>query len=437
MNTTFDTTRHVYCIGIGGIGLSALARMFLLRGVKVSGSDLSPSRVTEELEKLGAHIFFGQEKSHIPKSADLVLYTIAIPDTNPELVDARKRGLPIMTYPEALGFMSRSYRTIAISGTHGKTTTTAMTAEVLIHSGLSPTVVVGSFLKDRESNFVHGTGKEFVVEACEYRDSFSHLHPWTLAITNIDADHLDYYKDIHDIIAAFGRVARRVPKDGFIVADPGDESVAKALEGVRAEVVDYTQALGEIELSIPGAHNRKNAAVALSVARILNADEEKAKRALRAFKGTWRRFEKKGSAKNGALIYDDYAHHPSEIQATLSAAREQYPERRILAVFQPHLFSRTAKLLDEFAQSFSEADEVLILPIYKARETDDGTISSEMLVERTRRYHKDATYAATPEDSIARMDTFVSRSQKDSALIITLGAGDVHKVGELFLSRSE
>jgi UDP-N-acetylmuramate--alanine ligase len=437
MNITLDSTQHVYCIGIGGIGLSALARMFLLRGTKVSGSDLSPSRVTDELQRLGANIFFGQEISHIPKSTDLVLYTIAIPDTNPELVDARKRNLALMTYPEALGLLSRSYRTIAISGTHGKTTTTAMTAEALIHSGLSPTVVVGSFLKDRESNFVAGTGKEFVVEACEYRDSFSHLHPWTLAITNIDADHLDYYRDIDDIIAAFGRIARRVPEDGFIVADPKDSAVAKALEGARARIIDYTQAVDEIELSVPGEHNRKNAAVGLSIARILEADERRVKKSLKEFKGTWRRFEKKGSAKNGALVYDDYAHHPSEIRATLSAAREKYPDKRILAVFQPHLFSRTAKLLDEFAQSFSEADEVLLLPIYKAREIDDGTISSEILAEKARAYHKNARYVATPEDAIIRMDDFVSRSQKDSALVITLGAGDVHKVGELFLCHAQ
>ncbi|MEX0933159.1 MAG: Mur ligase domain-containing protein, partial [Candidatus Paceibacterota bacterium] len=251
MHTTLSNATHVHCIGIGGIGLSAIARMFLLRGTKVSGSDVSSSRVTDELLALGAEISFEQKNALVPASADVVLYTIAIPDTNPELLDARARGLALMTYPEALGFLSREYTTIAIAGTHGKTTTTAMTAEALIAAGLDPTVIVGSFLKKAASNFILGKSSLFLVEACEYRESFANLEPHILVITNIEADHLDYYKDIDDIIRAFNRVALKVPDDGYIVADLNDKNVARALEGVRATVHNYKELVEGIEISVP------------------------------------------------------------------------------------------------------------------------------------------------------------------------------------------
>lgn len=433
MHTTLSNATHIHCIGIGGIGLSAIARMFLLKGIKVTGSDMSPSRVTDELLALGADISFNQSTSVVPSSVDVVLYTIAIPDTNPELLDARARGLTIMTYPEALGFLSREHTTVAIAGTHGKTTTTAMTAEALIAAGLDPTVIVGSFLKKAASNFISGNSDLFVVEACEYRESFAHLNPNILVITNIEEDHLDYYRDIDDIVRAFNAVATKVPEGGHIVANLESKTVARALRGVRATVHDYREVIKSIQISVPGEHNRENAAAALTVARLLGADDEKARTALNLFSGTWRRFEKKGETKAGTLIFDDYAHHPTEVKATLAAARELFSNKKIVAVFQPHLFSRTKLLLHEFAESFVNADRVIILPIYKAREIDDGTISSADLVSEIRRHHRDVYECVSYKEVLEHLRSF-EKSNDAEILLITLGAGDVYKIGELILS---
>ncbi|MEX0909980.1 MAG: Mur ligase domain-containing protein [Candidatus Paceibacterota bacterium] len=433
MHTTLKNVSHLHCIGIGGIGLSALARMFLLKGIPVSGSDISESKVTDELIELGARITFGQEESTIEESVDLVLYTIAIPTDDPELIDAERRGITTMTYPEALGFISKSFKTIAIAGTHGKTTTTAMTAEALIASGLDPTVVVGSFLKNAESNFISGKSSLFVVEACEYRESFLHLNPNILVITNIEEDHLDYYTDLNHIIRAFNTLALKVPEDGYIIADLGNPTVQTALSGAVAHLVNYIDVLAEVEVSVPGEHNRKNAAAALSVARALGASDDTAREALRQFSGTWRRFEKKGETQDGVLVYDDYAHHPTEIRATLSAMRELYPDKKVLAIFQPHLFSRTRLLLHDFAQAFTQATEVLILPIYKAREVDGGTVSSLILAEETKKYHPKVQSVDTTQDTLRITRAFIEENGASESVLITLGAGEAYKVGEQFL----
>jgi UDP-N-acetylmuramate--alanine ligase len=435
MHTTLNTVTHLHCIGIGGIGLSALARMFLLKRIPVSGSDITASKVTDELKALGAQISFGQQESTIEETVDLVLYTIAIPKDNPELVDARARGITTMTYPEALGFISKSYTTIAIAGTHGKTTTTAMTAEALIAAGLDPTVIVGSFLKKAASNFISGKSNLFLVEACEYRESFLHLQPQILVITNIEEDHLDYYKDIDDIIKAFNRIALRVPENGYIVADLNDKNVAKALEGVRVVIHNYKELVGGVEISVPGMHNRENAAAALAVASILEADTEKVRSALKLFSGTWRRFEKKGETKGGILVYDDYAHHPTEIMSTLKAAREFFIDKNIVVVFQPHLFSRTKLLLGEFALSFKNADKVILLPIYPAREIDDGTISSNTLYQKMKGVHSNVSLAKDNEDALRLIREATERYQQEYVLL-TMGAGDAYKAGELLLEDS-
>jgi len=411
--------------------------MFLLKGVTVSGSDMSPSRVTDELLSLGAHISFDQSTSVVPSTTDVVLYTIAIPDTNPELSEARARGLTVMTYPEALGFLSNEHKTIAIAGTHGKTTTTAMTAEVLIAAGLDPTVIVGSFLKKAASNFIPGKSDLFVVEACEYRESFVHLNPHILVITNIEEDHLDYYKDIDDIIRAFNIVASKVPEDGHIVANPEDEVVAMALRGARATVHNYRDVIDTIEVSIPGDHNRENAAAALTVANVLQADDKKVRTALKLFSGTWRRFEKKGETKNGMLVYDDYAHHPTEVRATLSALRQLFPHKKIVALFQPHLFSRTKLLSHDFAQSFNDADEVILLPIYPAREVDDGTVSSDTLYQKMKDVHGGGLSLAKDNEDALRLIRIVMEECEEDCVLLTMGAGDAYKIGEAFLKNSE
>lgn len=428
-NTDFQNIKKVHCVGVGGIGVSAIARLFIDRGATVTGSDVARSRVTEGAEQQGGKIFYEQRAENITPDLDIVVATIAVPEDNPELVRARELGIPVVTYPEILGIISRAKRTIAISGTHGKTTTTAMTAETLIEADQSPTVIVGSFLRTYESNYVRGSSDLFLVEACEYRESFAHLSPFILVITNIEADHLDYYRDLEDVERAFKEVVKKVPDDGYVIANTIDPSVSRVIAGARARVIDFASRIDSMDLSVPGAHNKENAAAALSVALTLGVDEVAARASLERFSGTWRRFEYKGKMPNGALVYDDYAHHPSEVRATLAAAREKFEEKRIVVLFQPHLFSRTKTLFYEFAQAFGEADEVIVLPIYQAREQDDGSVSSENLVGEMKRHHDNVRFEDSFEAARDYIRTFVSNSPEET-VVMTLGAGDIHKLGE-------
>lgn len=388
------TIKKIHFIGIGGIGVSAIARMFLLEGKEVSGSDRSKSVITDELEKLGATIYEGHAKGNVPEDCDLVVYTIAVGDDNPE------RGVcdNELTYPEVLGLISKDKFTIAVSGTHGKTTTTAMIAKIMIDAGLNPTVIVGSLLKDVKSNFVAGDSKYLVVEACEYRRSFLNLHPTILVITNIEADHLDYYKDLDDIKSAFEEMKAKVQDGGVIITEK-----------------EYSEAPHDFQLQAPGEHNIKNAQAAYMVGRELDIPEEAVRKSLAEFSGTWRRFDFLGKTKEGVLVYDDYAHHPDEVRATLKGFREKYPDKKILVIFQPHLYSRTKLLLNEFAKSFSDADRIIITPIYAAREEKDESISHTMLANMS---------------GAEAVDRFDEIDIGDAEVIVVMGAGDIRKVGE-------
>ncbi|HEY4517276.1 MAG TPA: UDP-N-acetylmuramate--L-alanine ligase [Candidatus Paceibacterota bacterium] len=440
MNTTNLAEVHsIHFLGIGGIGMSALARMMLGRQwqKKVSGSDLSPSEITDELKKLGAVVFEGNAAGNVTEGIDLLVYTAAVLEDNPELLEAKRRGIPTMTYPQMLGLLSRDYYTIAISGTHGKTTTTGMVATLLLETGKEPTVVIGSLLQNsvtkNKSNFIAGQGKYFVAEACEYKRSFLELEPTILAITNIDNDHLDYYHDIADIQSAFHELALKVPEEGFVVANAKDPLLKPVLEGVKAEVVDYTKyvQMPPLPLKVIGLHNQLNAAVALTIADILKIPKSDAVAALQTFPGTWRRFEYKGKTASGALVYDDYGHHPTEIKVTLKAARELFSNKKIIVAFQPHLYSRTKLLLDDFAESFTDADEVLLAPIYAAREPRDNTVSSDILAALIGKRGKPAQ--GFPDfDSIIQY--LLGNLEKDD-VFITMGAGDIFQVGEKLLSR--
>jgi len=422
--------KKIHFIGIGGIGISAIARMFLLEGKEVSGSDQSESLVTEELAKLGAKIFIGQKAENVSPSTDLIIYTIAIPADNPERVAGEHLNIPAMTYPEALGQISKTKTTVAVAGTHGKTTTTAMIAQIALAAKLDPTVVVGSFMLNddgNQTNFIAGKGDLLIAEACEYRRSFLNLSPKILVITNIDNDHLDYYQDLADIQSAFAELAAKVPEDGYLICDVNAPNLAPVLAAAKCQVVDYTQVgITGLELLVPGGHNILNAQAALAVAKILDISPSTALEALNKFSGTWRRFEFKGELGSGAFIYDDYAHHPTEIKATLAAAREKFPERRIIAVFQPHLYSRTKLLLNDFANSFTTADQVIIAPIYAAREAPDPTISHELLA--TAIGAKARALASLPAIT-AYLKTLI----KPTDLVLTIGAGNVCEVAEALL----
>jgi UDP-N-acetylmuramate--alanine ligase len=421
MEINIDKIKKIHFIGIGGIGISAIARLFVYYGKQVSGSDNEESLVTKELKELGVDIKIGQRKENISNDVDLVVYTIAIPETNEELVCAKEKGIETLSYPKMLSVISKNMLTVAVSGTHGKTTTTAMLSKILIENDLDPTVIVGSLLKDVNSNLIVGKSQYFIVEACEYKRSFLNLYPKILIITNIDNDHLDYYKNINDIQSVFRELAERVPKDGYIICNSNDENIKPVIKNLETNIVNYNDIkIDNLELKFPGQHYKDDALASFCVANILKIEKDNILKSLKNFNGTWRRFEMKGKTKNGTIVYDDYGHHPTEIKATLSGFKEMYPSQKRVVFFQPHTFSRTKLLLNEFSKSFDDADIVYILPIYKSREQFDPSISSEMLVSKIQnaKHIKD-------EDVCNLINTF-----DNNTVVLMIGAGDIYKLTE-------
>jgi UDP-N-acetylmuramate--alanine ligase len=434
----FDFKR-IHFIGIGGIGMSALARLFKSRGLEVSGSDMSRSEITDTLEKEGIKIFLSQTAENISDDIECVIYTIAVKEDNLEFAEVKKRALlqekslPIFTYAEMLGKVSSGYYTIAISGTHGKTTTTAMTTKIFQDLNLKPSAIVGSLLSESKSNFVAGESNYFIVEACEYGRSFHNLSPKILVITNLEEDHLDYYADLAEIQGAFKEMVQKVPADGFIICDPEDKNLKNVIDEAVGQIVNYKKYVKELpHLFVPGGHNRQNAAAALAVISVINNLEKEinldtAKESLKSFKGTWRRLEFKGETINGALVYDDYAHHPSEIKSSLLALKEKYADKKILVIFQPHLYSRTKSFLNGFADVLRQfSDRVLVLPIYAAREKPDGTIDSMMIVEKI--YEDKAEHA---ENFFEATRLSLDKSINTDWVIVTVGAGDVSRISNM------
>ncbi len=419
MNLDLSKIKKIHFIGIGGIGISALAKMAISRGIKVSGvnDDESPQTL-EPLRQAGAEIKMSKAGFDIDiPNADLYIYSDAWIYRGPEIIEsAKKTGKPVLSYFEALGEFAKEYKVISIAGTHGKTTTTAMVAEILVAGGLDPTVIVGSFVKKFGSNFRAGnpstsSGQEvnyLVVEADEYNRHFLNFHPFIGVVTNIEADHLDCYKDLEDIQNAFD----------------------KFLSQTENKILDYSKYLAEVpKLSVPGEHNRMNAAAAMAVADVLNIDKEIAKRALSEFSGTWRRLEKRGQTEKGTIIYDDYAHHPTEIKASLEALRELYPtgEKKIIVLFQPHLYSRTKALFNDFAKCFKGADNIFLLPIFFAREAKDESISSEKLASAITLAGDKAK--AFPDFELA--EAYIKElNLGENDIFVTMGAGEAYKVAD-------
>lgn len=410
--------KNVYCIGIGGIGLSAIARYFYTNGATVSGSDGASSRITDDLIKEGMMVYIGHDSSHIKKDIDLVIYTIAIPDDNAELVKAKELGIICMSYPEALGFLTKEYKTIAVCGTHGKTTTTAMIASMLKACGKSPTVIVGSLLSTNGTNFIKGDSEYLVVEACEYKRSFLNLFPKYIVVTNIDEDHLDYYKDINDIKGAFQEFANKLSEDGKLITHQN------VLLNSKAEKINADDIKEDISLSVLGKHNKENAKLALSLAKSLFLDEAQARVGLKAFNGTWRRLEYKGETNFGVKVYDDYGHHPEEIKATIQALRDIYPkDKNLLYVFfQPHLYSRTLLLLDDFSKAFDEADYIYVMPIYASREKDKGEVSNKDLVEKLCLRDKKSIAL----NNLDEMNYLIENIKDKKVVVLNSGAGDAY-----------
>ncbi|HVV15549.1 MAG TPA: UDP-N-acetylmuramate--L-alanine ligase [Candidatus Paceibacterota bacterium] len=421
--------KKIYIVGIGGIGLSALAQLYLHEGASVSGSDRGDSPTTDLLRSKGIEIFIGHDAAHVPAGADLLVYSDAIlegSDGYVERLRARELGIPELSYFEALGKVTEGKKVIAISGAHGKTTTTAMMIDVAEAGRLDPTGIVGSLRAKTKSNFRAGKGEYFVVEADEYRRHFLNFAPHILVITNIEADHLDYYKDLADIQSAFRELIQKIPADGFVVCDTESVTVRPVVEGVACTVVDYRNYFDPaLALKVLPLH-RINAAAVLAVADILKIDLVVARQALADFAGTWRRFEYKGLTARGAAVYDDYGHHPTEIATTLKSVRQQFPDKRILVAFHPHLYSRTRIFMDEFAKAFMDADEVVVAPIFAAREEPDPSVSSAVLAERIEKEGRTARAAA----SLDEVTDYIKNEAKQGDIVVTMGAGDIYKAGE-------
>lgn len=412
-------------VGIGGIGMSALAQMLADNGVQVGGSDRSESPTTELLMRKGIAVVTPQQADNVPADADMVIYTEAVDADNPERVRASELGIPQQSYFMALGVVSTGKRTVAVAGTHGKTTTTGMLTRILTDAGIAPTAIVGSIMRDFESNYLSGSSDWFVVEACEYRRDFLTLSPEILVITNIELDHTDYYRDLADIQAAFRAFAEKVPAHGAIITNPSDPVIAPVIAGLAPRIIDYTQE-SLSETSFPGAHNEANARAAVAAARVVSPDttDDALRASLLAFKGTWRRFEYKGTTPEGAAVYDDYAHHPTAVATTLAALRE-HANGRVFILFHPHLFSRTRDLFDEFVAALAPADRVLVAPIYSAREVDDGTVSNDTLAAALRERGTNATAGTFDE----LYDT-VRREATADDIVMTMGAGDIYTVAD-------
>lgn len=414
--------QKAYFIGIGGIGMSALAQLLKDSGWQVSGSDREESPTTELLERKGISVTIGQKTENVPRDATLVIYTEAAWEDNPERMRAKELGLPQSSYFEALGDVSAGRRTVAVAGTHGKTTTTAMTARILKDAGASPSAVVGSIVQDFGSNYLGGDSDILVVEACEYKRDFLTLSPEILVVTNIEFDHTDYYKDLADVQRAFRTL---MEKAEVIVTDATHENIAPLLIGLSARIIDY-RSEGAYELSLPGEFNADNARAAAAAVRAIypEVSESTIAESLKGFAGTWRRFEYKGKTKRGADVYDDYAHHPTAIAKTLAELRKK-TSGKIYVAFHPHLYSRTRDLFEGFAQAFTDADRVLIAPIYAAREVDDGTVSNTTLAEAIAKNGREAKPADFGE--ILR---YFETEPGEGDIVMTMGAGDIYKVAD-------
>ncbi len=442
----------VHFIGIGGIGVSAIAQYYLQKGDQVSGSDLAASEITDALAKKGVQIFIGNKPENIQQNIDRVIYSPAVKKDNPEMLQALSFKLQVLSYPEALGELTRQYDTIAISGSHGKSTTTAMTALVLIKAGIDPTVIVGTKLREFASsasslgeggatNFRMGKSKWLVIEACEYDGSFINYFPKIAVITNVDKEHLDYFKTFANVVKTFKEFIKKLPIDGFLVANKDDQGMAKVkYQTSKPQFKIQTYSLKQPEakkiakiMQIPGKHNVSNALAALAVARILKIKDAVTFEALSEFKGSWRRFDVKEGIANGKKItvVSDYAHHPNEIKATLQAAREKYPQKKIWCIFQPHQYQRTYYLFNDFVKVLRAAkiDQIIITDIYDVAGREEKNISQEVssqsLVKKINRKH--IQYM-----SMSEAENFVKENIKNGEVLIIMGAGDIYQLVNKF-----
>ena len=447
---------HVHFIGIGGISMSGLAEILLKEHFTISGSDAKESALTKHLENMGATVFYPQKASNIIDGIDVVVYTAAIHDDNPEYAEAKRQNLPMLSRAELLGQLMTNYETpIAISGTHGKTTTTSKLSHILLEAETDPTISVGGILNAIGGNIRVGNSDIFVTEACEYTNSFLNFFPKFSVILNVEEDHMDFFKDIHDIRNSFHKFSALLPEDGLLVVNKNIEELETITDGLVCNVVTYSETqdadysaaniefdelgnasfdlikygtyVDRIMLSVVGNHNVSNALGVIAVADALEIPLEVIKKGILSFTGTVRRFQYKGE-RNGFTIIDDYAHHPTEIRAPLTSA-QNYPHKDIWCIFQPHTYTRTKAFFHEFAEALSLADHIILADIYAARETDTLGMTSEALAEELKKLGADAYYLP----SFEAIENFVLEKVIHGDVLITMGAGDVVNIGESLL----
>lgn len=445
---------HIHFIGIGGISMSGLAQILLKNGYVISGSDRSESHITEKLKEIGVKIFIGQKAENI-QGAELFVYTAAMHEDNPEMQAARRSGRPMITRAECLGAIMKNFRvSVCVAGTHGKTTTTSILAHAFMKCKLDPTISIGGELDLIGGNIRAGGNDLFVTEACEYSNSFLEFFPTVALITNIEADHLDFFKDIDDIIESFGKFASLTKDKGCVIAYAEDENIKKALDGRGLEVITYGlsdlcgyyaenivfdkgcaafdiyragEKIASPKLKVPGIHNVLNTLAAVAVCDHIGADIITAISGIEEFCGTKRRFERKGEY-GGAVIIDDYAHHPTEIKATLAAA-QRFEKNKLWCVFQPHTYSRTKTLWKEFTESFDNTDELILTHIYAAREDFDGVTTAEKLAEDIAKRGIRTRYI----DSFEEIAEVLKKEIRPGDMVFTMGAGDVCDVADILL----
>lgn len=444
----------IHFIGIGGISMSGLAEIMHKRGVRVQGSDRTASHITEHLEGLGIKVFTCQRAENIA-GATIAVYTAAAKEDNPEIAQAKKLGIPLFSRAEFLGAIMKHYHTaVGVGGTHGKTTTTAILTHAVLSAGVDATVSIGGELDLIGGNVRAGAGDFFITEACEYTNSFLQFFPSVAVITNIEEDHLDFFKDLDDIKASFRKFAELTSGVGCTIACGDDENVKSALCGADIDLHYYgiseeneyraknialcgfpefdvykrDRLLAHIRLSVPGEHNIRNAVAAIAVCDVCGLDIDACKKGIEAFTGTHRRFERRGNV-NGAAIIDDYAHHPTEIRATLSAAAK-LSHKKLWCVFQPHTYSRTRTLWNEFCTAFDGVDELILTHIYPAREVFDGVTRCEDLAEDIKKRGISVRYI----DSFDEIAALLSSELSEGDIAFTMGAGDVVKIADSLCS---
>ena len=455
----FDHPVWVHFIGIGGISMSGLAEILHDRGFKVSGSDMKASPLTEHLESLGISVQFPQKSENIVPGIELCVYTAAISEDNPEFQEVKRQNIPMMSRAELLGRIMKNYKeAINVSGTHGKTTTTSMIGEILMEAQMDPTITVGGMMKDIGGNLRVGKSDVFLAEACEYTNSFLSFFPTIEVVLNVEEDHLDFFKDINDIRASFRKFIEKLPENGILIFNkdiPHAEFFLEDLPGRKIitfghQDADYTanfisydhfarpsftlfengEDRGRVTLGVTGEHNIYNSLSAIAVARAIGIPFETIKKGLMEFSGTDRRFQLKGEV-NGFTIIDDYAHHPQEIAATIATAKK-YPHKKLWVAFQPHTYSRTLALMDDFAGALSQADEIILADIYAAREKNTVGVTSDdlrklMLSQNTNVYY-------IPD--FPSIEEFILSHLQEGDLLITMGAGEIVEVGEHLLQIS-